>query len=516
MHKILWSIVALLSVATLNAATFNEPIQIIAHGKVIKSYTENVYVTQSSSTSPYVLRLYDVIYPTGTDSEMTLGNVTIELKSDVQPNQTVLYAENQGATIEDGDPEKAFFWYGPFMYTSATGSVIGKMTEKNLNVSFTLHLTESESVQFIIGDGFQAKNAGFENFNNVAVGGLNAKEPDYWHSYMSGTGGMISLVNDYRYTAISNEKRPGSAGSKSVVITSRGMVDLFGETVFPGMMTTGRLNVDNSLEVESAENYSFIRSTSADKDASGKPYYMPFKGIPDSLVVWVKFKQGPGSSSNNYASLNVGIIDDGFYRIPESSEYVNVVAKASVNAIQPQGGAWQRLSLPLVYTANANDRTPKYLLATFAVNARPFMATDEDSLWVDDLSFVYNAGVEQISVNGQPVEAFSEDVAEYSLDVDGTVEADDISVVAKGRGCLVFRQVDGATATVVVASGDLQTTKTYTFKLVPTGIKEVGQAANDDIKYIYDMNGRLIDHIQAPGFYIIKDSQGNSRKIIVK
>ena len=187
------------------------------------------------------------------------------------------------------------------------------------------------------------------------------------------------------------------------------------------------------------------------------------------------------------------------------------MAEAITNTIESKGNEWQHLSIPFNYV-NASVE-PKAVLVTISTNATPGEGSNNDLLYVDDLSFVYDFGVKKISVKGEELSGFNEATTEYTYSKVAGITADDIAVETVGHGTIVHKEVTGAKATIVVASDDLLQNRVYTLNLT-TGIDEVATVPNNNTVVIYDLNGIRVSDMSRSGVYILKDGKGNTRKVV--
>lgn len=199
------------------------------------------------------------------------------------------------------------------------------------------------------------------------------------------------------HTSISKEVRPGSTGSNSVKLTS-GIVKV---SVFKvpanGTLTTGRL-IAGAVDANDPKNNSTSDPSSTEKDGAGNPFYAPLAARPDSIVAWVKFKQGTLKDKDKdykYATISAIIHDNTKYQDPEDKTYKNVVAKAQNAKIESNGFKWQRISIPFDYESyKANNVEPHNILITFSTNAKPGVASKDadnpDVMYIDDVELVYN------------------------------------------------------------------------------------------------------------------------------
>ena len=257
----------------------------------------------------------------------------------------------------------------------------------------------------------------FEKWHTATYDKYSSQEPDGWHSFMSAKPGNKILGNACKntHTYISDEKRPGSTGTHSVKLTS-GIVTVWGISVpANGTLTTGRL-IAGTATANDPKNNSTSDPSSTEKDGAGNPFYAPLTARPDSIVAWVKFKQGTLSEENQkykYATISAIIHDNTKYQDPEDKTYKNVVAKAKNAKIESNGFKWQRISIPFDYESyKANNVDPNNILITFSTNAEPGVASTDsnnpDVMYIDDVELVYNDYYTDdlvISANGTPAPA---------------------------------------------------------------------------------------------------------------
>ena len=159
-----------------------------------------------------------------------------------------------------------------------------------------------------------------------------------------------------------------------------------------------------------------------------------------------------------------------------------------------------------------------------ATNAKPGKGST-DSLYVDDLSLIYNTpDVSDITYKGTTISGFNAATTRYTLTGDAVVSLDDISVTTTGaNGARVYKEMrqSGADAivTVSVYSGDLSASQVYTltFKGATTGVRavEVGDVkADGQPMEIYSVNGQRVGSMQPGQVYIVR--QGNKTFKVVR
>lgn len=238
----------------------------------------------------------------------------------------------------------------------------------------------------------------FEKWHTAKYNEFTSQEPDGWHSFMSAKPGNSTLGNACKntHTYTSNEVRPGSTGSHSVKLTS-GIVKVGFSVPANGTLTTGRL-IAGAATASSTKNNSTSDPSSTEKDGAGNPFYAPLTARPDSIVAWVKFKQGTLKDKDKdykYATISAIIHNNTKYQDPEDKTYKNVVAKAQNAKIESNGFKWQRISIPFDYESyKANNVEPHNILITFSTNAKPGVASKDadnpDVMYIDDVELVYN------------------------------------------------------------------------------------------------------------------------------
>ena len=368
---------------------------------------------------------------------------------------------------------------------------------------------------------FQLPNSGFEEFHEVSVKGLfttaKSDEPNNWHSFMSCTGSLESMVNTVPHTFISTEVRPGSNGSKSVLVKSG---KVMGIATANGTLTTGQLKA-GSISPKDPQNNAFIDLTNEAKDANGDPFYTMLNTLPDAISVWVKFKQGEVVAEHPYATMSAVITDGSYYQEPQDKDYSDIiVGEARNNQIESTGDEWQKITVPFEY-AN-KDKLPKGILVTFSTNADPGEGTDNDELYIDDVELIYNSYLSDLTVNNETFPGFASDTYgyEYDLDDDTTVEeiVDNISYEVAGNEAHGIVSVSGDnTMNITVLSADLQSSHTYSIKF-KGGASGVESVLNNDNqgKTIYNLNGQKVNSMKKGEVYITKYANGKIVKSINK
>ncbi len=295
--------------------------------------------------------------------------------------------------------------------------------------------------------GYQIKNSGFENFKGNG-------EPFAWHGFASATGGLASNA-------------PGSlgkntdchSGTYSALMTSGSKFGVVGN----GTMTTGRLNA-GSIFASNTANCSKMSISDTNTDANGDPFYTIIHGRPDAIKFWTKFTP----KNNSYRASMSAIITDGSpYQDPEDKTYTNKLATAKdLDNIEMSAG-WVEHTVDFNYI-NTN-LTGRALLVTFSTSSTPGGGASGDALYVDDIALVYNAAITGITVKGEALEGFSQDVHEYNCEIAGKItDADIDATYVSPHAYLVKKAIktdDGYKLIVAVVSNDFNTVKMYTINV---------------------------------------------------
>ncbi len=523
--KKLFTLVAL-AVASLGAMAndyidYTDSLEVAVNG-VVSTQTATISVTKTDE-GQYSLSLKNFMFKSGADV-MPVGNITMTNANATEDKATgvVTLTYTGVVPITNGDDPSVSMWIGPTMLKQVPVNMIAEMRGEKLYTVIDIDLTASlqQVVKVVFGNGgYQIANSDFEHFHTAAVGKNNkytSDEPNSWHSFMSSTGKLSSLVSSTPHTFISNDVRPGSTGTKSVLVTS-GIVFGFAAN---GTITTGRMKA-GAMSPADTENCAFLDMTSTDVDGNNDPFYTTLNGTPDSLAVWMKFKQGTiADPANKYATISAAITNGGYYQDPGDSLKSSVVARGGNSTIESNGNVWQRVTLPFDYeTYKDNDATVKAILVTISTNAVPGVGSSDknspDSLLVDDLSLIYNAKLAKLDVPN-----FDKDVMEYNIERKGEFSEADIEAVADGHSATVSKAIeateDGVKATVTVRSGDLRTVNVYTINVkgaTLTAINTVEGKADKSVKAIYNLSGQRVDTMRSGEVYIQKLADGTIVKV---
>lgn len=520
MKKIFTVLMLAASSAPLLATDYTNQLVVNMNGIEIANQQAVISVEQKDNGN-YILKLDNFCIGT----TMPVGNIVVDDVTNMGNSDTPILITNQNINITPGTLEGVgeSDWMGPLLGSvpvEVKAEIRGEELYSLIDISMP---GMAISVQFGNG-GYQIGNSGFENFHTATAGSATSDEPNNWHSFMSCTGMLAGIVSSVPHTFISDDVRPGTTGTKSVLIKS-GLA--LGSIVANGTLTTGRLKA-GGFSATSTDNNAFLDITSTEVDANGDPFYALINGKPDSLAVWVKFKQETPVEEHPYATITAVITDGSYYQEPVDKDYTDIiVGRAADTKIASNGFAWQKLVMPFDYSAYT-EKDPKAILVTISTNADPGEGTGADSLLVDDFELIYNGTATGISVKGNAVENFAPATSDYTLSIKGIGEitAEDVAVTTNAKDAKVTVDVvhtdDGAgtsIANITVMSADLKKVSTYTVTVTDPDIADgIDNLTIDDnaIEGIYNLNGQRIKTPVSGQVYITKYADGKTVKTIMK
>ena len=512
MKKVFTLLVSALMATASFATDYTDNLTVTVNGTAMPAIQSTISVTENADGS-YKFALNNFKFMT-----FSLGNIVVDNIAGTTSNGVTSLKAAQDVTLSLGTMPLSL------MAEKTDGKLYALIDIYYPLLSQTIHVAFGNND----GLGYQLKNSGFEDWHTATLssmmGTASGDEPNNWHdmlscSYGNPVIGYFAAYNPFVFKT--DTVRPGSAGKQAALLRS---FEIFG-IVANGTLTTGRLNA-GSTTAEDLSNHAYLDMSKTDKDSNGDPFYQTICGTPDSVAVWMAFKQGTPNASYPYATISAALTDGTYYQDPDTIAYNNVraLAKDTTVATTFTTGApvWKRVAVPFkMVDGNVEG---KALLLTMATNAKPGKGST-DSLYVDDLSLIYNTpDVSDITYKGTTISGFNAATTRYTLTGDAVVSLDDISVTTTGaNGARVYkemRQSEGdAIVTVSVYSGDLSASKVYTltFKGATTGVRAVEV---DDVKAdgqpmeIYSVNGQRVGSMQPGQVYIVR--QGNKTFKVVR
>lgn len=507
------------------ADTYNGPLHIDVNGQTVDQTTDITIEKQADGN--YTLKLMKFKFTLGIT--MNVGNIIITDVPAVSNGQTLMLKVKKNIAITGGSLD--------LMLKSVPIDMIGELRDGDFYANIDIIMEKlNQKIKVTFGTAkYQLPNAGFDTYHTATVTSPddpNAKstsdEPDYWHSFMSASGdpALVYLAGYTPVTFKCDDVRPGSTSKHSLMLKSFYAFI----AIANGTITTGRMNTGDVTPSNTNANYAWSDMSNTDKDAHGDPFYATFYSMPDAMKVWLKFKQGTPNADHPYATATA-IINDGteFHEpAPSETNYTNVVGEARNAKIAETGDEWKEFTIPFTYDAFAQyGAKAKSVLVTLSTNADAGQGSDGDLLYVDDLSFVYNAGLKAITLTADNGEVFTvnnvnSETKEYTATVPFDVTAQNLKAVSDGKGAYVNTTIANGKATIEITSNDLATTNVYTLNIkkgdaqgITSGINGA-QAVQAQAAGVYTISGMRVNAITKPGLYIVKSADGSVKKVLKK
>lgn len=539
MKKIFTFVALAFATFTASATDYTGALNVTVNGVALPEQETTVVINENGGQS-YGMELSNLVLVMG-GAPIGVGNIVLDGVPGIQGNGSTLLLVKDTIQIAAGTTPGIPFWMGPTL-GDVPIDMKGEIRGGQLYFSIAIDMTETslgQAITVTFGDNFQIKNSGFEAFHTAAYvtkdSTYTSDEPNAWHSFNSGVAtGMPTLTSmalQNGSTSICNQARPGSVGTRSVAVKS---AIVLGFQPANGTMTTGRMQA-GSISATNPANCAFLDMSLTDVDANGDPFYTVLNARPDSLVVWVKYKQGQVNEEYPYANVSAIITDGTYYQDPEDDRgFSNVVAKAQDKKVESKDFAWQRLAIPFDYETYAADSVEaKALLVTISTNAQPGVGSSDennpDSILVDDIELVYNSTVTGITVKGKEVADFDPETTEYVVELDeptADITAEDVVVSTNANGAKVFCDVahldnedGGSVATITVCSADLKAVSTYVVETKTSGVIDCIsgiEAGSGEVEAVYNLNGQRVEAPAKGQVYVVKYTDGRVVKTVVK
>jgi hypothetical protein len=496
MKKIFTLMMVVLATIAARATDYNESIVVSVNGEASE---QRGIISVEEKDGLYDLTMKNFVLMSE-DGATGVGNISLKgIKSYKAGDATLLFA-NDVVTITEGDDPNVIVWLAP-MLPPVPVELSGKIENGHLRCFLNIDLmaTLQQQIKVTIGSGYQLSNQSLEDWHTTTEAYV---EPNAWHSFESASGTLAPFAGHHI-----DKSADAHSGKASARLYS---TSIFG-IIANGTMTTGRMNA-GSFSATDPANHAFLDMSQSDVDGNGDPFYSPLYSRPDSIALWVKFKQGTANAAHPFATVSAVITDGTFYQDPEDKEYSNVVAKAKYNTIA-ETSEWVRVVAPFNYVSET--LAPKAVLVTVSTNADAGQGSNGDELLVDDIEFVYNAKMTGLKIKGQDVADFDPDKKEYAVEVSGEVTEADVEAQLDSRAALVQKTIEavenGYQLTLKVLSGDMATATVYVVNIKSTasGIKSMvsSTAKNNDC---YNLNGQRVMQPRK-GLYIV-----GGKKVVMK
>lgn len=521
MKKLFTLLFVAMTALTSMADTYNGPLHIDIDGKTVDQTTDITIEKQADGN--YTLKLMKFKFKLGVT--MNVGNIIITDVPAVSNGQTLMLKTKKNIAIKGGSMD--------YLLKSVPIDMIGELRDGDFYTNINISMA-NQNIKVTFGTAkYQLPNAGFETYHTATVTSpddpnekATSDEPNYWHSFMSASGPLVYFAGYNPVAFKCDDVRPGSTGKQSLKLKSFDAI----LAIANGTITTGRMNTGDVTPSNTNANYAWSDMSNTDKDAHGDPFYATLYSLPDAMKVWLKFKQATANAEHPYATATAIINDGTEFHEPAPSEttYTNVVGEARNAKIAETGDEWKEFTIPFTYDAFAQyGAKAKSVLVTLSTNADAGQGSDGDLLYVDDLSFVYNAGLKAITLTADNGEVFTVDgvnseTKEYTATVPFDVTADNLKAISDGKGAYVSTTIADGKATFEITSNDLATTNVYTLNFkkgnaqgITSGINGA-HAAQAQAAGIYTIDGMRVNAITKPGLYIVKDANGNVKKVLKK
>lgn len=498
----------LLSVVGMSAKDYTDTLVVTVNGTSTQQTATISVDTAANGTLNFSLKNFKLRLGTQT---MGIGNIILNNLSGATCDKGTLVVQDTTVNITKGDDSSVSFWMGPSLGPIPLQLKL-LVSDSKLYTLIDINMAALHQVIHVtFGDTYQLPNSGFEYFRTETAGSNTVSEPYNWHSFASGTGKYLSIVNALSapHTYEATVTRPGSTGKHSLLIKS---TDIFG-VIANGTATTGRINAGAMNPADKA-NHAFLDLAKTDTDSHGDPFYVRMNGRPDSLAVWIKFKQATPNASYPYATISAYITDGTYFQDPQDKAYTNILAVAQDTTIVSKDFAWQRIVLPFDYKDKSVDG--KSILITISTNATPGKGSANDSLYVDDISLTYRLDTPILSVDGSTVALNSDTITVKAINPATAV----IAATTANQGSFsamheISSNDNQRIVKVIYATDDLQTTKAYTLVITKDGTSSVKPInTNSRPAAIYNVNGQRVANMQRGQIYIIKYTDGTVKKEI--
>ena len=244
---------------------------------------------------------------------------------------------------------------------------------------------------------YQLPNAGFEQWDSDEL----TAEPTNWNSFATSDGPWASLASSpHHYHR--HGSRPGGTGSHYLTIYTQSIIGIKAN----GNMTTGRIHA-GGITPTSSDNYNYTERSNAD-------HSLPFTATPDSMYVWVSFDAYHTGSEAQVEAILHG--DNDFKAPNDVTDRSLYKGRAVVHTTRtteyPDRMGWTLLKCPFNYNGTS---TGNYMLVNMTTNNSPGAGEGDDSLSIDDITFIYSSWLTGLSVNGTPVADFDKGRLNYTV-----------------------------------------------------------------------------------------------------
>lgn len=322
---------------------------------------------------------------------------------------------------------------------------------------------------------YQFQDPGFDN----AIVGEMTSSYNEWYSFENASGSGLALNVGKSLAPKPSFQEDGHSG-KCIYIYSKNTFSANAN----GNLTTGKIYM-GSTTPESEKNYNYT-------NVSGTDGKLLFAGRPDAIGFYAKFTSGGSPNGRGHFILH----DEYEYKDPETSDSTSHrIGKAAVLVTACKD--WTYFENKFTY--DKEQSTKQYLLASFTTNPTPG-GSAKDTLWIDDINFIYYHALTSLSYGDTAIPNFAEGTTYYELS-DVVYDANKtFTYEKKGVGATVeISEYDKTTRTVTITvkgndynSDNTSVTtytvkfaepKNYTGKLASLTVNEESITLNEDEPY---------------------------------
>ncbi len=295
---------------------------------------------------------------------------------------------------------------------------------------------------------YQLPNSGFEEWETVTYKTSSGEEPIKWSSFLDGSEGILDSKKFKSMAGVSQLEKSADVkhgGNYCAKIWNREINAVIVKAQAQGNITTGCINMGSTTATDATGNFNYVGySDNTREDQNAK-----FKGRPDAIKFWVKFK-----GSKDYGNASIYLLTDGYYQDPDASSNTShnktiqgrltakKVAHAKNGTIKSLD-SWQEVTIPFTYYDDA--AVPTQVLASFSTCATPGGGAKGDEMYLDDIVMIYNSELETAKYNDAVV-TFTNGAATVDAEYDESL----LSLTSNGRGATIEKSYDAATGLLTI------------------------------------------------------------------
>lgn len=336
----------------------------LAIGSYAKDYTDTLAVTVNGSTTTQTATISVDKQADGrynfalknfklnmAGAVMGIGNIELKNLVPATSSKGEVLATDTTITISNGDDKSVATWMGP-MLPPIPLQLKTLVQDDHLYTVIDINMASlNQVIHVTFGDRYQLPNSGFEDYRTEQTlhadltganppSTINVEEPLHWHSFASASGDYKDAANAFSdpHTYSSDVVRSGATGKKSLLLTSSLVL---GFTIANGTVTSGRMQA-GSMTPSDVQNCAYLSLDSTATDSHGDLFSNHIEGCPDSLIVWVKFKQKEAVADHPYATVSAALTDGTYYQIRRTRPITMWSAQPRTTRLAPTTSSGKR------------------------------------------------------------------------------------------------------------------------------------------------------------------------------